>query len=49
MHDNPRPTEEEQELAQHERRQREEESMRGGAFDDPEAERDSARDEDGER
>jgi hypothetical protein len=45
MHDNPRPTEEEQELAQQEPRQEEEEAMRGGgAFHDPDAEREKSRD-----
>ena len=41
MHDNPRATEDEQELA-HER-QDEEEKMRGGEFHDPDAEREKAR------
>jgi hypothetical protein len=43
MHDNPRATEEEQELAQSDERQEEEESMRGGEFHDPDAERGKAR------
>ena len=47
MHDNPRATEQEQELAQTERHD-EEGSMRGGEFHDPDGERDKARDDDGD-
>ncbi len=36
MHDNPKPTEEEQELAQEGSRQQEEDAMRGAGHDDPE-------------
>lgn len=42
MHDNPRATDEEQELA-HEGRQQEEESMRYPEHDDPDEQRDRAR------
>ncbi|HET7571551.1 MAG TPA: hypothetical protein VFJ77_02645 [Gaiellaceae bacterium] len=44
MHDNPRATEDEQELAHRDDdRLEEEESMRGGEFHDPDEERDKAR------
>ena len=45
MHENPRSTEEEQELAR-EGRQQEEDSMRGMKHDDPDAQRDTTRDGD---
>jgi hypothetical protein len=48
MHDNPRATEEEQELAHREDRLEDEESMRGGEFHDPDEERSRAREDDGQ-
>jgi hypothetical protein len=44
VHDNPEPTEEEQELAQ-EGRQQEEEAMRGPLHDDPDEAAERANDE----
>ncbi|MFN2627331.1 MAG: hypothetical protein ABR569_01690 [Gaiellaceae bacterium] len=41
MHDNPKPTEEEQELAQ-QGRQQEEDAMRGQGHDDPDEQADRA-------
>ena len=48
MHDNPRATEDEQEVAQKGARQQEEDSMRYPAHDDPDAQRTAARREDEE-
>jgi hypothetical protein len=45
MHDNPRATEDEQELSRGDRRQHEEESMRYPEFHDPDEERRRARDD----